>query len=152
MSLFQKLSTEATEPERATTKSAGYDITATSMEWNEAKTKITYGTGLKLGDIPDGYFAALFPRSSVSNTDLRLANSVGVVDADYTGEIKVIFDAPLSAAMVVSPGNLKVYQPGDRIAQILFLPVLIGDVVVPTEERDGGFGSTTDTKTKRVKK
>ncbi len=152
MSLFELMSLDAVEPTRATLKSAGYDITATTMEWNEAKTKITYGTGLKLGDIPDGFFAAIFPRSSIHNTDLRLANSVGVVDSDYTGEILVVFDAPLSAAMVVSPGNLKVYQPGDRIAQVLFLPVLIGDVVAPTEERgDGGFGSS-DTKTKRVKK
>lgn len=152
MSLFEQISPDAVEPTRATTGSAGYDITATSLEWNESKTKITYGTGLKLGDVPDGYFAALFPRSSIHNTDLRLANSVGVVDADYKGEIRVVFDAPLSAAMVVSPGNLKIYKLGDKICQILFLPVLIGDSIVPTEERgDQGFGST-DTRTKRVKK
>ena len=46
-----------------------------------------YGTGLGL-EIPEGYVALLFPRSSISNTDHYLRNSVGVIDSGYRGEIK----------------------------------------------------------------
>ncbi len=148
MSLFH-VDTDATEPTRATKRSVGYDITATSREWNEAQTQITYGTGIRLQDVPEGFFAALFPRSSITKTDLRLANSVGIVDPDYTGEIKVVFDCPLAAAMILSPGNAKIYGVGEAIAQIVFLPFLVDDIIEPVLERgEGGFGSTT----KKVKK
>ena len=140
--MFELLTDDATLPVRATKGSVGYDLVATSYEWNESKTKIEYTTGVALKGVPEGFFAAVFPRSSISETDLRLANSVGVIDPDFKDGIRLVFDVPLSAAMVVSPGNCRIYGVNDRIAQIVFLPFLVDDVVVPTEEREGGFGST----------
>lgn len=149
MSLFKLLTPEAVEPTRSTLKSVGYDITATDLEWDGLGSKITYSTGIALGDIPEGYFVAIYPRSSVHETNLRLANSVGIIDPDYEGEIKVVFDCPLSAAMVISKGNARCYKVGDKIAQAVLLPYLTADVTAPTEDRgDGGFGSTERRKKK----
>jgi dUTPase len=131
-------------PVRATKRSVGYDIVGISREWNDSKTQITYDTGISLGDVPEGFFAALFPKSSIVTTDLRLANSVGVIDPDYTGTIKVVFDVPAVLSDWLSPGNAKIYAVGDAVAQIVFLPFLIDDVIEPVAERgEGGFGSTT---------
>ena len=44
-------------------------------------------------EIPERYVGFLFPRSSVSKKDLRFANSVGVIDSGYRGEIILKFDA-----------------------------------------------------------
>jgi len=144
MSRFKLLDPNATMPVRATAGSAGYDLVGIERTWNDSKTQITYRTGVALDEVPEGYFAALFPRSSIVNTDLRLANSVGVIDADYTGEIIVVFDVPAVMSDWLSPGNAKLIPLGASIAQILFLPCLTEDEVPPTTERgDGGFGSTT---------
>lgn len=149
MTLFNLLTPEAVEPTRSTRGSVGYDLTATELDWDETGSKITYRTGVGIGEVPEGYFAALFPRSSIAETNLRLANSVGVIDTDYTGEILVTFDCPLSAAMIISKGNARAMKVGDKIAQIVFLPFMIGGEISPTEERgDAGFGSTE----KRAKK
>ncbi len=142
MSLFILKHPNAVLPTRSTKRSAGYDLTAVSVTWDDAKTKITVDTGVALGDVPEGFFAALFPKSSVVNTDCRLANGVGVVDADYPDTIKLVFDVPLVASMVVSPGNSRVYKPGDQVGQVVFLPCLVDDEFPVTAERDGGFGST----------
>lgn len=150
MSLFKLIAEGAVLPERATKGSVGFDLVAISRTWNDAQTQITYDTGVALEDVPEGHFAAIFPRSSIIKTDLRLANSVGVIDPDYTDSIKVVFDAPLSAAMVVSPGNLNIYAVGDKIAQIVFLPFLVGGTV--TTIREGGFGSTDKKKNRQTDK
>lgn len=143
MTLFKLLTEDAVMPTRSTKGSVGYDLTATDLYWDGTGSKITYRTGVALGEVPEGYFAALFPRSSISETNLRLANSVGVIDCDYTGEILVTFDCPLSAAMIISKGNARAMKTGDKIAQIVFLPFMIGGEIAPTEERgDNGFGST----------
>lgn len=148
MTKFKLLDPDAVLPVRATVGSAGYDVVGISREWNEAKTQITYRTGVALGEVPAGYFVALFPRSSIVNSDLRLANSVGVIDADYGDEIVVVFDVPAVMSDWLSPGNAKLIPLNTPCCQILFLPCLTEDEVPVTTERDGGFGSTT----KRVKK
>ncbi len=64
-------------------------------------------------EIPIHHVGLLFPRSSVSKTDLRLCNSVGVIDSGYRGEVIVKFD---------KQGN-NCYEPGDRVAQLLLVPI-----------------------------
>lgn len=144
--MFEKLREDVVIPTRSTRGSVGYDLTATHYEWDDAKTKVTYFTGIRIKDIPEGYFPALFPRSSIVNFDARLANSVGVIDCDYEGEIKVVFDVPLVASQVISPGNARLMPAGSAVAQLVFIPYATDGKIVDVERGTGGFGSTSKKK------
>lgn len=82
---FKKLDTRAVAPVRANNTDAGYDLVATDVttEINECGELIlVYHTGLAL-EIPEGYFALLVPRSSISKKSLMLTNHAGVIDAKH---------------------------------------------------------------------
>lgn len=137
---FKKLTPEAVAPYQATDGSAGWDLTATSGELIKDKIAL-YGTGLAV-EIPKGYVGLLFPRSSIHNKTLRLTNSVGVIDSDYRGEVKAIFDQ-----IDLFPRNALLYQPGDRICQLIILPVPTveweeSEELTNTKRGEGGYGST----------
>ena len=83
---FKKLSPKAVTPTYATSGDAGLDITCIGYQIDKDNNYIEYFTGLAL-EIPAGHVGLLFPRSSVSKTDLQLANCVGVVDSGYRGEL-----------------------------------------------------------------
>lgn len=135
---FKKLVQEAVIPSYAKPGDAGLDLVATSKLYDEEKEKLVFGTGLAV-EIPDGHVGLLFPRSSIVKTLLSLANSVGVIDSGYRGEIKIMFD----------PGHRpkKNYEVGDRIAQLIIMPFPCIEPVQSDELSDssrgaGGFGST----------
>lgn len=91
-------------------------------------------------EIPVGMVGLLFPRSSISKTPLRMANSVGVIDAGFTGEIQV----PLYNTSEVEIRDIEQY---DRIAQLVIVPLAdvsleIVDELDDTERGEGGFGSS----------
>ncbi|WP_319476938.1 dUTP diphosphatase [Marispirochaeta aestuarii] len=96
-------------------------------------------TGLFL-EIPPGFEAQVRPRSGLAlRRGLTVLNSPGTIDADYRGEIKVIM-VNLSAEEVT-------ILPGERIAQIVFAPVIQAvfeekSRLLRTERGTGGFGST----------
>lgn len=97
-------------------------------------------TGLAI-ELPSRAFVALvFPRSGLAaRRGVTLANAVGVVDADYRGEI-------LCPLINLGPDPVTI-TPGDRIAQVLFLPVATAalewvEKLSPSVRGDGGFGST----------
>jgi len=74
-------------PKKAHQGDACADLVATSFRYTDKF--IEYGTGLKM--LPaEGYLGLVFPRSSISDYDLILSNSVGVID-EYTGEWKIRF-------------------------------------------------------------
>lgn len=146
---IKKLNENAVIPSYSKYGDAGMDLTATSMEVtgeidqiypigkNEYKF-IEYGTSISI-EIPDGHVGLVFPRSSISKTGLTLANSVGVIDSGYRGEIKCRFKYL---------GGAK-YEIGDRIAQIMIIPhpvVQFEEVLElsTTERGEGGFGSTNN--------
>lgn len=137
---IKKLNQKAVIPQYATTGSAGLDMTAVWAKPNPEKGYIEYGTGLSI-QLQPGYVGLLFPRSSISsNTTLSLANSVGVLDSDYTGEIVFRFRN-------VVPGSGKIYKVGERIGQILIMqhPEISFyevDKLDMTARGDGGHGST----------
>jgi dUTP pyrophosphatase len=131
---FRRLDT-AVIPTRANPGDAGLDLTATSVSFDEGK--YTYGTGLAV-EIPEGYVGLLFPRSSINTTGLHLANSVGVIDSGYRGEIKAVF---------YSHSSVESYQIGDRVAQLVILPCPQFEVEEVEELPDSvrgaqGFGSS----------
>lgn len=132
----KKLVPEARLPARANSTDAGLDLTATSRTLRQSY--VEYGTGLAV-EIPYGHVGLLFPRSSVSNKDLVLANSVGVIDSGYRGEVCLRFK-------IHSLGE-NVYTIGEKVGQLIILPypqVLIceEESLSQTERGEGGFGST----------
>jgi len=136
---IKKLIPEAVIPAYAKESDAGLDLTATSkgVVNMEDHGYIQYGVGLSI-EVPEGYVGYLFPRSSISNTGLILSNAVGVIDSGYRGEIMLRFKAI---------PNTKQYEIGERIAQLIIMPIpkieLIEVTELSTTKRDvGGFGST----------
>lgn len=133
---FKKLHPEAKAPYQATPGSAGFDLTAVSREeLNAYLTK--YDTGLAV-EIPEGYVGLVFPRSSVYKTDTMLTNCVGVIDSDYRGSITAVF---------AGRNNVNEYKVGDRIMQMLIMPVpevryIEAEELTETERGTGGYGST----------
>ena len=77
---FKKLVENAVIPNKATSGSNGFDLTATSKEWHDEFQAYVYGTGIAV-EIPKGYVGLLLPRSSVRKYDLIMANCVGVIDS-----------------------------------------------------------------------
>lgn len=107
----------------------------------------TQAKGIPMGikvEIPPGYVGLIFPRSGLATKKrLTLTNTVGVIDADYRGEI---------ICHMTNNGSFRyTVNRGDRIAQLVVLPCLIGDIycvdqneLSETDRGDGGFGHTGD--------
>lgn len=134
----KKLHPNAVIPKYAKSGDAGLDLTAISKEYDKDKEKIVFGTGLSV-EIPERHVGLLFPRSSINKTFLSLANSVGVIDSGFRGEIKLFFN----------PGSRpkKNYEVGDRIVQLVIIPHPViefveSDSLSDSERGEGGFGST----------
>lgn len=133
---FKKLHENAVLPSRVHIHDGGLDITATTKQ--VTKEYIEYGTGLAT-HIPEGHVGLLFPRSSVTKTGLMLKNCVGVLDASYRGEIKFRFQDV--------DRTLPAYEVGQRIGQLVIVPILTHDAEwvddLPSSSRgSGGYGST----------
>lgn len=131
---IKKLVPEAVLPKYAHPGDAGMDVYAISKQ--ETDKFIEYGTGLAF-EIPTDHVMLVFPRSSVSNLDLSLANSVGVLDSGYRGELKLRFRKT----------GETVYEIGDRVGQIIILPFpLVGFEetidLAGSIRGAGGFGSS----------
>ena len=138
---IKKLTETAKLPERGSDYAAGYDLFADIKE--EAMiaphTTMMIPTGLAM-EIPEGYFGGIFARSGLASKEaLRPANCVGVVDADYRGEVKVALH---------NDGEVeRIIMPGQKIAQLVVVPFLSVDFDEVAELSDtvrgaGGFGST----------
>lgn len=113
--LFKKLVPEAQKPKFGKPGDAGADLVATSVDFSrDSNSQIVYGTGLAV-EIPEGMVGLIFPRSSIRNFDLSMSNSVGVIDSGYRGEIMVTFNQKNPWA--------DIYKVGDRIAQLVIVPV-----------------------------
>ena len=154
---FKKLSDNAVMPKKAHPTDAGFDLVATSREIDEYGN-IVYGTGLAV-EIPDGYVGLAFPRSSVSKYDLVMANCTGVIDAPFRGEMMFKFKMAIEAGMLVTEGagehfyaqttypKNRVYNVGDRIAQLIILPIPAiefeeAEELSSSDRGEGGYGST----------
>ena len=103
---------------------------------------VEIGTGISLHPASGDVAAIALPRSGLGSKGLILANTVGLIDSDYQGEIILMF---YNRRYGCSPFTI---NHGDRVAQLLFTPVLRPDFkVVPqfsvdTSRGSKGFGST----------
>lgn len=145
----------------------GYDIFANS-EPNIVGTRsdlsgythidyIEYDSGLVI-DPGSGIHTLLFPRSSISNKNLLLCNSVGVIDSSYRGTVKVRFKyvpspqdinnlGRFSASHTIFINPDSIYKKGDKIAQLVFQKSIFVNIEQcdsfnKTKRGEGGFGST----------
>jgi len=167
-------------PKKGTDRATGFDIVVTSdpeivgEQYDNGTYKrinyIQYKTNLKLAVQKDRQFSNFgytdldydilaFPRSSVSKYNLVLANCIGLIDADYRGEVLLRFkyiwqpedylvgnDKTLEGYVNFT----KLYNKGDKVCQLKVTKVenvefVLVDELDSTNRGDGGFGST-DTK------
>lgn len=137
---IKKLAPDAILPSRQTPFSAGMDLYAAGPAVTiPPMGHAVISTGIAV-ELPEGYGAFLFARSGLAvKSGVKPRNGVGVVDADYRGEIKVGLENLSGVAYRV--------EPGERIAQMVILRVEEAEIVECDElsESDrgaGGFGST----------
>lgn len=138
---IKKLNEKAVIPTYGTEFSAGADLYACldeAVTLAPGETKLIK-TGLAM-EVPVGYAGLIYARSGLATKKgLAPANKVGVVDADYRGEVMVaLHNHSLVEATV---------EPGERIAQMVIAPFLTANFVVADELCEtvrgaGGFGST----------
>jgi dUTP pyrophosphatase len=145
---FKKLDSKAQKPKFGKPGDAGADLVATSVTASTDYSRsgqLVYGTGLAV-EIPEGMVGLIFPRSSIRSFDLSLSNSVGVIDSGYRGEIMVVFNIVHGKSNIVDE-PYSIYDVGDRIAQLVIMPVPLVqfvevDELSETERGKGGYGST----------
>lgn len=131
-------------PTRATDGSAAIDLRA-CLEGSEITIKagetILIGTGMALYVKDPDYVGLILPRSGLGHKNgIVLGNLVGVIDADYQGELKI--------SVWNRSKNDFVIKAGDRIAQYMITPIarpefeIVEDFDDASERGAGGFGST----------
>ena len=138
---IKKLDEKAMIPTYGTEYSAGADLYAMSDSpiVIESGETVLVHTGISM-EIPEGYVGLIFARSGLATKrNLAPANKVGVIDADYRGEIMVSLHNHGTVPQTV--------EAGERIAQIAIVPFLKAEFEVCDELSDtlrgsGGFGST----------
>ena len=138
---IKKLDTRAVLPTYGTEYSAGADLYALDGESTPvpAGKTVLIHTGLSI-EIPEGYAGMIFARSGLaSKRGLAPANKVGVIDADYRGEIMV--------ALHNHSDKDEVVEGGERVAQLCIMPFLkaqfeLAEELSETVRGAGGFGST----------
>jgi dUTP pyrophosphatase len=81
----------------------------------------------------------LYPRSSISKTPLRLANSVGIIDAGYRGNLMAVVDNISDEPYHVQKGH-RLFQICGRFLEPIHLTLV--DILSDSERGNGGFGST----------
>lgn len=142
---FRRLIETAIVPHHASAGAAGLDLTAAHIEGSGVVIGpgdvVTLRTGLAV-EIPHGLCGMIVPRSGLGREGLVLANSVGIIDSDYRGEIML-------AMWNRSQRPITVKQ-GDRVAQMLLMThlapiyahIVTVDALSETVRGSGGFGST----------
>lgn len=140
---FKKLAEGAHIPKRATSGAAGFDLCALCGDEPitvKPMQRMLIPTGLSMQLPSSEYVGLVFARSGLSlKQGLAMANGVGVIDSDYRGELCV-------PAINLSGEDI-VIENGQRIAQLVIMPVCIPEVqeaaeLCETTRGSGGFGST----------
>ena len=138
---IKRLKPNAAIPTYGSKNAAGADLYAcidSAVVVRSGQT-VLIPTGLTM-ELPEGYAGLIYARSGLaSKKGLAPANKVGVIDSDYRGEVLVALHNHSSVDTAV--------EPGERIAQLVITPYIMGvfeevDTLSDTERGTGGFGST----------
>lgn len=127
------------DPTRAHATDAGLDLYVPEGQSVLVRRGAVYtiDLGIRVA-IPDGYYGQLTLRSSAGKNGLTIPNSVGIIDPDYRGNLKLLVTALTDPVMVAA---------GERVCQLVILPLTpvdaeAGVVDTDTDRGMGGFGST----------
>jgi dUTP pyrophosphatase len=137
---IQRLREEATLPSRAHEGDAGVDLHSAEPARIAPGERATVATGIAV-EIPSGYAGLVLPRSGLAaRHGIALVNAPGLIDSGYRGELKILLlNTDRTEAFEISPG--------DRIAQLVLIPVAdaapveVAELAASTRGR-GGFGSS----------
>ena len=139
MKILFTLDDGATAPTRAHSTDAGLDLYALETDTISPGDRELISTGVHVA-IPAGYVGMICPRSGLAHKHgLTVLNAPGIIDAGYTGEIKVNLHNTDSRPQHV--------DAGDRIAQLVITPIPDArleqvDTLEATERGENGHGST----------
>lgn len=130
-------------PTRAHPTDAGADLRSMIHVELDPGEQCMIDTGVSVAITP-GFVGLIFNRSSQGRSGLVIPNSVGVIDSDYRGNLKVILKNTATCAQTINIG--------DRIAQLVIVPIIVPtfelfegseeDWKYSTARGTGGFGST----------
>ena len=135
-----KLTDNAVLPTRAHEGDAGLDLYACESAHIGPGERWSVGTGVQV-EIPAGHAGLVLPRSGLArNHGISLVNAPGLIDSGYRGELRVLL-------LNNDPADIFRVSAGDRIAQLVLVPVAIAAAVEAPELADsargeGGFGSS----------
>jgi dUTP pyrophosphatase len=135
-----KLTENALLPTRAHAGDAGLDLYACEAAHLGPGERWSIGTGVAV-EIPAGHAGLVLPRSGLARDHgISLVNAPGLIDSGYRGELRVLL-------LNNDPAEVFRIAAGDRIAQLVLVPVAIADAVEVPELAEsmrggGGFGSS----------
>lgn len=136
----QLLSPDATLPSRANEGDAGLDLHACEAAHIGPGERWSVGTGVAV-QIAEGHAGLILPRSGLaSRHGISVVNSPGLIDSGYRGELRVLL-------LNTDPAEVFRVEAGDRIAQLVIVPVAAAEPVIveslpPSARGEGGFGSS----------
>ena len=133
----KRLHTNAILPRRATSGSAGYDLFSSDAVLLWPGDLVCVPTGIAIR-VPPGTYGRIAPRSGIT-VKHNVHVGAGVIDADYTGEIKVV--------LCNNGKNPVEFKAFDRVAQLIIEKIEVPEIIEvlelgETERGSGGFGST----------
>ena len=137
---FQRLSEDAVLPSRAHPGDAGLDLYSVESAHIGPGERWGVGTGVAV-EIPEGHAGLVLPRSGLAREHgVALVNSPGLIDSGYRGEIRVLL-------LNTDPAETFRVGPGERIAQLLLVPIAVAGAVeaaalTESARGEGGFGSS----------
>lgn len=163
---IKKIADNAVLPTRGHDTDSGWDLSVIATHKIEGDT-IFFKTGLQ-AEVPPGYYLEIYPRSSISPLPFMLANSVGIIDESYRGELIVairvlhsnlggkherdVFPSGIVVALDAKPVSLTevaalIIAKKPRIAQMILRKRIESEIIEvkdlsSTERGSGGFGST----------
>lgn len=143
---IKKLDPKAEIPTYGTVDSAGVDLAACmeeNIEIGPLKTcLVPTGLSINMQNVTEKCVAMIFPRSGKGHKEgIVLGNSTGIIDQDYHGELKI-------SVLNRNPERYVLIKPGDKIAQLVFIPIIkasfteVEEFSSETDRGTGGFGST----------
>jgi dUTP pyrophosphatase len=137
---FRTLSEAATIPSRAHEGDAGLDLHSAQSAHIGPGERWQISTGLAV-EIPEGHAGLVMPRSGLAlRYGISLVNAPGLIDAGYRGEVGVLL-------LNNDPAEVFRVEPGDRIAQLVVVPItslepVLVDELAESARGEGGFGSS----------
>lgn len=135
---IEKRNKDAIIPSRAHPSDVGLDLTAISKYKTLSNGVIMYDTGLSICP-PKGYYIEIIPRSSISKTGWILANSIGIIDPHYTGNLYIVL-AP------INPNVPEIELPFCKcqivLREVKYINIIEVENLEETDRGEGGFGST----------